>query len=511
MVARIEAKKKVTLCRPQIDTVVGLVLRLVDFLTLPAVAVGTPRVLAAPGQLEREVRWAHVFENPNITVSLEGAEILLTTGIATAGMDEAAIGRLVDDLSTAGVAGLALELGTVYADAPDALVAACGRAELPLIAFARRVKFVEITHAVAELQIAAELQRLRRAVGVQARLREAARDGHGAAAILTALAAALEAELLVEAADGTPILTAPREDGLSTAFLEALADRRRGEQTALVTHTVVIPGQRMARLHALIPEAGELDELTVSETAFLLGAALAAEPRIDELLSDDRARLVRLLADGRLASQTDVRRRIRSVGHDVPAEGVGVLVARGVAGADLRRALGVPVITESAPAGRVRAVLLADPATARLAAGRVVAGALGLAHAAAEPMAIRDAFELAGRASLVAHALGRPLVVAAEMGPLDPVAAAVLQGRRLTPSLTERDERLLGALVASGFSVAPAARRLGVSRQSVYKELRRAEARLGVRPLDPGAHAEISLRLVTFRMQRAIELEGLAW
>ncbi len=486
-------------------------LRLDDFLTLPAVAGGAPRVLAAAGQLEREVRWAHVFENPNITVSLEGAEVLLTTGIATAGMADAAVGRLVDDLSTAGVAGLALELGTVYADAPEALVAACARADLPLIAFGRRVKFVEITHAVAELQIAAELQRLRRAVGVQARLREAARDGHGAAAILTALAAALDAELLIEAADATPILTAPREDGLSTAFLEALAARRRGEPTALVTHTVVIPGQRIARLHALIPDAGELDELTVSEAAFLLGAALAAEPRLDELLSDDRARLVRLLAEGRLASETDVRRRIRSVGHDVPADGLGVLVARGIAGAELRRTLGVPVITESAPGGRLRAVLLADTATARQAAVRIAGGALGLAHAVAAPIAVRDAFEAAGRASLVAHALGRPLVVADELGPLDPVAAAVLAGRRLTPPLTERDERLLDALVAAGFSVAPAARRLGISRQSVYKELRRAESRLGLHPLDPGAHAEISLRLVTFRMQRAIEREGLAW
>lgn len=486
-------------------------LRLVDFLTLPPVAAGAPRVLAAAGRLERQVRWAHVFENANITVSLDGDEVLLTTGIATAGMDDAGIHRLVDDLSTAGAAGLALELGTVYADAPDTLVAACTRADLPLIAFGRRVKFVEITHAVAELQIAAELQRLRRSVGVQARLREAARDGHGAAAILTALAAALDAELLVEAADGTPILTAPREDGLSTRFLEALAARRRGERTAVVTQTVVIPGQRTARLHALIPDAGELDELTVSETAFLLGAALAAEPRLDELLADDRARLVRLLAEGRLASETDVRRRIRSVGHDVPADGLAVVVARGVAGPALRRALGVPVIYEPAPGDRLRAVVLAAPDVAERAAAGVTGGSLGLALAPPEPIAVRDAFEAAGRASLAAHALGRSLLRADRLGPLEPVAASVLAGRKLTSALSERDERLLDALVATGFSVAPAARRLGVSRQSVYKELRRAETRLGVRPLDPGAHAEVSLRLVTFRMQRAIEREGLAW
>jgi purine catabolism regulator len=489
------------------------VLRLVDFLALGPVAIGSPRVLAAADRLDREVRWAHVFESRDVAEMVEGGEVLLTTGIELPGMSDEGIGRMVDALSTARVAGIALELGTVVADAPEALVAAASRNELPLIGFTRRVKFVEITHAVAEVQLAAEVQRLRRAVSVQSRLREAARDRHGPAAILSALATALAAELLVEQTDGTPLLTAPPNEGLSTRFLEALAAERAGGPSPLITRAVVIPGRGSARLHALLPEPTELDELTVSEAAFLLGAALAAEPRLDELLADDRARLVRLLAEGRAASAADVRRRIRSVGLDLAGEDLTVIVARGVGSAAALRALvEPPVLAEAVGAGRARGLVLAGGAGLVHDLGRAVrdrpGAAIGIATAGTEPWAIRTAFEAADRAALVALALDRRVVDAAATGPLDPIAAAVLAGRRLVAPLSDRDERLLEALVAAGFSIAPAARRLGVSRQAVYKALRRAEVRLGVGLLDPGAHAEVSLRLLAHRMQRAVAEDG---
>ncbi len=470
-------------------------LRLVDVLTLPPVAAGAPRVLAGAGRLDAAVRWAHVFENREVAGAVEGDELLLTTGVSLVAMADTAIGQLVDELSTARVSGLALELGSVYAEAPDVLVAACARVGLPLIAFGRRVRFVEITQAVAELQLAAELARLRRSVGVQARLREAARDGHGAAALLAGLAEALDAELLVEQLDGAPILAAPADRGLSTRFLEALAARRAGRDSPLITQSVVIPGRRAARLHALVPDPTELEELTVSEGAFLLGAALAAEPRLDELLADDRARLVRSLADGRGTSATDARRRLRSVGVDV-ADTVTVFVARGVEGP-------APALAE-VHGRRARGLVAAGMPLP-------VAAATGLATASLEPHVLRQAFEDAERASLIAHALGRAVVWADRAAPFDPVAAAVLAGRRFGPALSARDERLLDALVGTGFGVAATARRLGVSRQSVYKELPRAERRLGVRPLDPGARAEISLRLIVHRMQGAVEADGAGW
>jgi DNA-binding NarL/FixJ family response regulator len=203
---------------------------------------------------------------------------------------------------------------------------------------------------------------------------------------------------------------------------------------------------------------------------------------------------VRALADGRGPSAADARRRLRSVGVDA-GESVTVFVARGLDGP-------APALAEVS--GR-RARGLSP-------AGIVLdAAATGLHRSSLEPPALRQAFEAAERAALVAHALGRRVVRADETGPFDPVAAAVLAGRQLGPALSPRDERLLEALVDSGFSVAAAARRLGVARQTVYKELQRAETRLGLRPLDPGAQAEISLRLIAHRMQQAVEADGTGW
>src|SRR3954447_9700926 len=186
------------------------VLRLIDFLALPPVARGAPRVVARADQLEGEVRWAHVFESREIRDAIRGGEVLLTTGIELTRMGDQ-IDGLVRDLARQGVVAFGLELGSVHRQSPPALVAACDRHALPLIAFARRVRFVEISQAVAELRLSAEVTRLRRAVDIQARLRETVQEGLGAAALVATAAEALDAQVLLEWADGSSLSSAGEE------------------------------------------------------------------------------------------------------------------------------------------------------------------------------------------------------------------------------------------------------------------------------------------------------------
>ncbi len=420
-------------------------LRLSAFLALAPVAAGEPRVLAGATLLERDVRWAHVFESADVAELLEGGEVMLTTGIELREMTPDQITRLVDDLSTVPVAAIALELGPDLPVAPEALVRAAARAGVPLVVFTRRVRFVEITHAVAEVQMAEEVLRLRTAVSVQARLRVAARDGHGAAAILTELAEALGAQLLIERLDGTPVLAAPADGGLSAAFLDALDAARSGEHTALLSRSVVVPGRGAARLHALLPAPSELDELTISEAAFLIGAALAGEPRLDELLADDRARAVRALVEGRGASAADVRRRLRSLGLDVRDDTATVFVIRAARLAEVRERLPLALL-EAVGASTVRG----------LVGGRGVAdighGVVGTARSTLEPWTVRTAFDAAARASLAAVGLGRSALDTADAGAADAIAGAVLAGvgwwRRSPPATS----------ASSTLSCAPASR-----------------------------------------------------
>jgi DNA-binding PucR family transcriptional regulator len=120
-----------------------------EVLELDAVRRGAPAVLACEDLLDRPVRWVHAVEvTQDVARLLRGSELVLLTGIALPDSAAALAGYLAE-LASAGVAGLAIELGRRYADAlPAALVAAAAASRVVLIEFRHEVAFVEITEAV---------------------------------------------------------------------------------------------------------------------------------------------------------------------------------------------------------------------------------------------------------------------------------------------------------------------------------------------------------------------------
>ena len=266
-----------------------------------------------------------MFETPAVTGMLRGGEFLLTTGIALAGMTTAELDALVASVARAGAAGIGLE--PTHAPA-EPLAQACRDHELPLLVFGRPVRFVDITHVVHERLVAAELSTLP-AGGVAAGAAAGGRPrGAGPAGLVAALGEVLEAQVLLERGDRTPIASAP-EAGLDVDFLEALDRHRQRLPTPLHSR----PVQPAARLHVLPRRGDELDLLAVDEAAFLLAVALAAQPPGDEVPSAERARLLQRLAEGRAGSAQEVLRRARSVGVDL---------SRGRAGGPARARLAGP-------------------------------------------------------------------------------------------------------------------------------------------------------------------------
>jgi phosphoribosylcarboxyaminoimidazole (NCAIR) mutase len=123
-------------------------LTLREVLDLDVVRRGQPQVVAAADRLDVPVRWVHAIELTDVGRLLRGGELVLSTGIALPDSD-AGLGAYVEELASAGVCGLAIELGRRYARTlPVPLAAAAARCGLPLIAFGREVPFVEITEAV---------------------------------------------------------------------------------------------------------------------------------------------------------------------------------------------------------------------------------------------------------------------------------------------------------------------------------------------------------------------------
>lgn len=117
-----------------------------DFLAMEATTEGSPVVAAGKRHLGRRIRWIHVAELVDTHGLLQGGELILTTGIALS-HSSAEITRYVDTLADQGVAGLVLELGRRFTVAPEAMVAACERHQIPLIVLRREVLFVKMTES----------------------------------------------------------------------------------------------------------------------------------------------------------------------------------------------------------------------------------------------------------------------------------------------------------------------------------------------------------------------------
>jgi PucR family transcriptional regulator, purine catabolism regulatory protein len=145
---------------------------LAEILELDAVRRGSPRVLAGAGRLGGPVRWVHAIEVPDAARLLHGGELVLTTGIALP--EEPSLqARYIAELAAVGASGLAVELGRRYSGSlPAALVSAAAQHDLPLIAFAREILFVEVTEAVHARIIDSQNEELRAA----ARLHEVFTD-----------------------------------------------------------------------------------------------------------------------------------------------------------------------------------------------------------------------------------------------------------------------------------------------------------------------------------------------
>src|SRR5688572_19497714 len=173
-------------------------LTLAEVLELPVVRRGLPEVVAGHELLARELRWAHVIEMPDPSDLLKGGELVLTTGLGAgtrAAGQRAWIGSLVEQ----GVAAVTVELGSTWREVlPEPVVEVCADAGVPLVAFRRAVRFVEITEAVHSAVLHRQFELLRRGEEIHRRFTELILNGRGAPEILAELALAVGRPVVLE-------------------------------------------------------------------------------------------------------------------------------------------------------------------------------------------------------------------------------------------------------------------------------------------------------------------------
>jgi purine catabolism regulator len=529
-------------------------LSLADVLELPVVRRALPELVC--GTTGCELRWAHVIEMPDPDDLLKGGELVLTTGLG-AGPDAPRQARWIGSLIEQGVAAVAIELGTSWRAVPATVVDACTRAGVPVVAFHRAVRFVEITEAVHSAVLHAQFDLLRRGEEIHRRFTELILQGRGAPEILAELALAVGNPVLLEDAAHALVyyVAGPQGDDLAlAAWTDARRAEARGEEPeGMFAVDVRLLGSSWGRLMALSLDErlDDFDRVAVERAALAVAIDLLGQQHDEQLRARSRGAFLSDLADGRV-EEADARRRAEALGWGPAHPGRGALlpvVASWRAPAPRRAGEGV---SWTRLAGDLRAALgstgfgvLLGPRDAdvlillSLGARGYDAGlaehvahlfhgaldrhglgpqdaALAIGGAAASLVAAGQALRRVRRSA--GAATGLP--VARWHDARRPGVADLLHDLRDTPELEAFVDEQLGPLLADGNArtralletleaylaaggrKAEAARALHLERQSLYLRLRRIEELLGVSLDDEDVALGLHLAVRAMRFRR---------
>lgn len=130
-----------------------------EVLALPVVARGTPRVVGGGQQLDRPVRWVHLSEAADLTGLLQGGELVMTIGSPLAQGPDRTAGYL-RMLAQLRVSALVVELGLDIVEIPSGMADLADELELPVIALASAIPFVDVTEQVHRMIIADRYEEL---------------------------------------------------------------------------------------------------------------------------------------------------------------------------------------------------------------------------------------------------------------------------------------------------------------------------------------------------------------
>jgi PucR family transcriptional regulator, purine catabolism regulatory protein len=197
---------------------------------------------------DRTIAWAHAIELVDPTPYLSGGELVMTTGM-NVGTTESEQFDYIARLSAAGVAALAFDTGTTFAQVPDGVITAGDALGMPVLAVPADTPFIAITRAVIDEVTADQLRSVQRIVDQQEVMaRETLRSG--IPAVVTALSKSLSATVVVLAIDGSALAAhGPDADRIAQFCSLQVQSPPRGNRSN--TSRVVADGDGYCTLQAL--------------------------------------------------------------------------------------------------------------------------------------------------------------------------------------------------------------------------------------------------------------------
>ncbi|KAA0097988.1 PucR family transcriptional regulator [Mycolicibacterium sp. P1-18] len=277
----------------------------------------------SPGALDREVLWVHNTELPDPSPYIRPTELVLTNGLW---LDTVAPAEFVAALARARATGLIFGLTAQTLSAPETLVDACRRAELPLVSVSITVPFTAITEAAARIQGAARQNALTGLVRRGNALATSIARGGGAEGVL---------EVLRHDHD-LPLLVVDRLGRRLAGNADPDADRAAAE--ALSRHPppleVDLPGAGRASVYLVEGAMGDVDaglfclkplaDLTdtereaIDQAARFLSLEVTKQQALQAIESRFSSELLEMILSG-TARVDDVQDRLRAFGIDPSA------------------------------------------------------------------------------------------------------------------------------------------------------------------------------------------------
>ncbi|QRY61336.1 PucR family transcriptional regulator [Gordonia sp. PDNC005] len=515
-----------------------MALTVADILALPVVRAGDPELLVDAG-LDRVVRWVHVGESPAVAELLTGGELILTTG----GPLTTDPHRFCTALATSGVSGLIVELGPGLPQIPEPAIRVAAEVGFPLVALHREVRFVALTEHVHRVIVSEQFHEVEFARHAHQVFTELSMRRADAEEIVGSAAELLSTPVVLE--DSAHHVLALAEHGHTAAeLLTGWAGRARTDGVGLA---VGADGVVFARIVAPLAEPSARVSTVLERAA----QALA----LREMIERDRAALEQQAQHGllddlrsaRVPDEAGASARARTLGLRVARYYVPVSVGVDIeVGSDeistrrrkvqvhdgFRHALGLARLTaiSTVTGTGLNAVIActgSDPNAAIDKAGRLVIAEVGrvrgvrAVHVGAGPVAGRIVDAVAGlteaehvSAVVAAMSSGAPRVYRvadtrlrglAAMLADDPRASAFARAE-LRPLLAAPDAAemidLLRTFLEAAGNKTEIARRLHLSRPTLYARIAELRERLGVDLDDGESRASLHAALLILDVAR---------
>lgn len=287
------------------------------------------RVLTAGSPLDNQVTWVHISEMEHLAQLFSGGELLLTQG---RGIPQTASRQRewMQALAEAKIAGLAIEVGHVFDEVPEALVEAATQSRVPLIRMSRPAYFMDITRAVHSHIANSQHDALEHAEQLGKRLSLLVMAGGSLQEALDEMASALSFPVALTGPTHFLQAFAPRSLSGTSDQLDWRKHTKTGHDLSVTSEPkllesseqcclyfpIVFQGEVWGCIHVLLGEEQPtaLMSRTLSQAAMTIGLSYAVQQNTNSLGSDIRSEIIKDLLASKWVGDQDFQRRVKQFG-----------------------------------------------------------------------------------------------------------------------------------------------------------------------------------------------------